>query len=1011
MARQSLYSIAPDAPFLTTLAARILDGTLLGDWPRTGPFWLSDVTIILPTRRARLALAEALLVATGGALLLPDIRTLGEDDSEEAPFLPPFDAAPLPPAAPAIERTLCLARLVDAWARSPAGAEVLASPPNAAEILGLAESLGEVLDDLTIEDADLTGFEAQIAGLDVAENWRQTRAFLTIVLDTWPTILAATGRADAVALRNLRLRREADAAPAIFGDRPVIAAGSTGSIPATADLLAAIARLPRGAVVLPGLDLGLTGAQHEALIAPAGNAHGHPQYGLARLLRRLGTTHAAVTELGPDTVSPRLRTVRHALAPAAETAGWAAARLDLAAHLPEALAGVTVIAARNEADESLAIAIAAREALALGQSVGIVSPDQVLSRRIAADLLRFDIEVDDAAGVPLFQSPVGRLLRQALAVAASDFAALDVAALLHNPAVDLGLGRAEIARRLTLLEMGVLRGQRLRPGTAGLLAGIATNLDGRADHPPRQLDDAEADAAADLVHRLAAALAPLTALGARPSLVAPDLIAALALSLDALLAGNDALLGLDAFRRLAEGFAQSGETGPAFPPRALDQVLAALSAGVTVTDPRPRRDDIAIWGRIEARLQNPDLLILAGLNEDVWPEPADPGPWLSRGMRLAAGLEPPERRHGLAAHDFEMGMGNARVMLAYALRRGTAPALPSRLVQRLDAFIGEAEAKRLHARGVPHLDSAARLDLADAPPRPAARPAPRPETALRPRKLSITEIETLFRSPYDIYARHVLRLRPLPALGAPPDARERGAMVHEVFARFVEEGHDFAAPDAPARLMELADEAFAGLDAIGERRDIWLARFAVAATQFLAFEREREPRVRRRHAEIEGVWVPPDSIPFRLSGRADRIDEMVDGTLEILDFKTGSIPSAKLMQALEAPQLLLEAAMARAGGFDAVVPAPAGALTYVKIGLGPEALVATPFRAPEGHDLPQAVEAASLRMQRLVAALLLTDALAMAARVRPVPGQRYAGDYDHLARTAEWTLAAADDSL
>lgn len=1010
MARRSIYSIAPDAPFLPTLATRVLDGTLLDEWPRTGPFWLSDVTIILPTRRARLGLAEAFLAQTGGALLLPDIRTLGEDNSEEAPFLPPFDAEPIPPAASTIERTLCLARLVDAWARSPAGAEVLASPPNAAEILGLAESLGTVLDDLTIEDADLTAFEEKVGALDVAENWRQTRAFLSIVLDTWPAILAASGRADAVDLRNRRLRREAEAASAIFGDRPVIAAGSTGSIPATADLLAAIARLPRGAVVLPGLDLGLTGPQHESLIDPANNAHGHPQYGLARLLRRLGTTHAAVTELRQAAESPRLEVIRRALAPADETADWAAAREALAPDLASALDGVSVIAARTEAEEALAIAVAARDALASGREVGIVSPDQVLSRRIAAELLRFGIEVDDAAGVPLFQSALGRLLRQSLAVAANGFAALDVAALLHNPAVGLGLGRAEVARRLALLELGVLRGQRVSPGPAGLFAGIAANVERRAEHLPRRLDEEEGEAAADLVTRLADALSPIVALLARPTVTGPDLVAALATMLDRLIAEASPPTGLDEFRHLVESFAISGEAGPSFAPRALDQVLAALLSGVTVTEARPRRGDIAIWGRLEARLQNPDLLILAGINEDVWPEPADPGPWLSRGMRLAAGLEPPERRHGLAAHDFEMGMGNAQVIVAYAQRRGTAPALPSRLVQRLDAFIGETEAKRLRERGQVFVAAASRLDLAATPPRPAPRPTPRPDASKRPRRLSITEIETLFRSPYDIYARHVLRLRPLPALGAPPDARERGAMVHDVFARFVMEGHDFAAPDAAQRLMALADEAFAGLDAIGERRDIWLARFAVAADQFLAFELAREPRVLRRHAEIAGTWSPPHSVPFSLSGRADRIDEMRDGTLEILDFKTGSIPSPKLMQALDAPQLPLEAAMARAGGFDAVAPAAASALTYLKIGLGPEALVETPFRVPPEYDVPAVAEAASMRMQRLVSTLLLSDAHPMAARIRPLPGQRHAGDYDHLARTAEWTIAAGDDS-
>src|SRR6185437_16114929 len=224
-----------------------------------------------------------------------------------------------------------------------------------------------------------------------------------------------------------------------------------------------------------------------------------------------------------------------------------------------------------------------------------------------------------------------------------------------------------------------------------------------------------------------------------------------------------------------------------FPPLGLDTVLAALMAGCEVRPSRPGRTDIAIWGRLEARLQQADLMILAGLNEDLWPEPADPGPWLSRGMRLAAGLEPPERRQGQAAHDFEMAVGNPEVLLAFSMRRGASPALPSPLLQRLEAFVGEAPAKTLRQRGAKWVEMARAIDAVVAT-RPAGRPAPRPPAAVRPRRLSITEIETLFRSPYDIYARHVLKLRALDPLGEEPGARERGSMIHTVFAAFVEAG-------------------------------------------------------------------------------------------------------------------------------------------------------------------------------------------------------------------------------
>src|SRR5690606_27211012 len=296
---------------------------------------------------------------------------------------------------------------------------------------------------------------------------------------------------------------------------------------------------------------------------------------------------------------------------------------------------------------------------------------------------------------------------------------------------------------------------------------------------------------------------------------------------------------------------------------------------------------------------------------------------------------------------FVQAMGNQHVILAYADRIGSSPALPSRLVQRLDAFIGEQAAKSLRAAGAPWLGLARKLD---AVPKvtPAQRPQPNPPAAHRPRKLSVTEIETLMRSPYDLYAKHVLRLKPLDALGEDPDARERGTIVHAIFARFVEEKQDVLAEGALARLMEIATEEFAGLDAIGERRDIWLRRFQTAAEQFLDFERERNGRVLERRAEVSGRWDLKLSEPFAITGQADRVDLLAGGTLEILDFKTGSPPTAAAMKGFEAPQLPVEALMAVNGGLKDIAPAPVSALTYIKIGLGPDAFKPSNFALPDG---------------------------------------------------------------
>ncbi|UYN98845.1 MAG: double-strand break repair protein AddB [Devosia sp.] len=1002
----SLFSIAPSTPFLPCLVAAIMDGRLLGDWPRSGPFWLSDVTVIVPTQRARQALAASFADHPDFLGLLPDIRTFGGEAGDEEPFLPPFDTAPLPPAASDFRRRLTLSHLVAGWARSERGRQAFSSPPGAAEIFSMSASLGRLIDDLIIEEQrpeDIAAIGAEL-GPDLGDYWLQTLDFLNIALAAWPAHLKILGLADPAMQRRLRLDRQAMATRHLYGERPVIAAGSTGSIPATARLLKAIADLPRGAVVLPGLDLDMTPATHEALLGGDDNPHGHPQYGLAHLLRHLGAGPAQVIELCANP-SPRTGLVNRALALTEETGLWSGQRLD-AATLATALAGVNVIAARNEDEEARAVALASRAALEAENSVGIITPDRNLARRIAAELRRFDIVVDDAAGAPLFHSPAGRLARQVLALVSGQYRPVDLMALLRNRAVVLDQDRTALSTLAEKIDLGLLRGQRPAPGLAGLRALLAGNLDGSLVYPALRLDTEEAAAITSLFDRLEHTMAPLAALLDTDRIDAGLFALALAETTAALTPAGP-LMGREELMAWAEQMGALAHTGHAFAPHGLDAVLFALMDGVDVRNREARRQDIAIWGQIEARLMSPALVILAGLNEDKWPGPADPGPWLSRGMRIKAGLEPPERMQGLAAHDFAQGMGNADVIVSYADRVGASPALPSRLVQRLDAFIGTDAATDLRRRGRHFLEQARRLD-AVAEVKPATRPAQSPPVDKRPRKLSVTEIETLMRSPYDIYAKHVLGLKPLDALGTDPDARERGNIIHDILGRFIEDGHDPLAPQAHDVLMDLARLGFSGLDAIGERRDIWLKRFSTTASQFLDYERTRAPFIAQRHAEKRGEWLLPLGGGFTITGRADRVDELQDGTLEIIDFKTGSPPDPGAMKGFEAPQLLVEALMAEVGAIADVAAARSSALTYIKIGLGPDAFVPKPFKTPDDMSVMDAAEEVGNRMQGHIEHFLFRDTL-MYPRLMPLKSQRFAGPYDHLSRLAEWTAIDGED--
>lgn len=661
----SLFTIAPHTPFLPCLVDAVMDGRLLGGWPQSGPFWLSDVTIVVPTRRAKDTLAEAFAAHPKAIGLLPDLRTFGGEEPDEEPFLPPFDAPALPSTASSLRRRLVLSRLVAGWATSDAGKQAFATPPTAAEIFSMSESLGRLIDDMTIEERTPEHLRAIGAdmGPELGAYWQQTLTFLDIALTTWPLLLATEELSDPASLRGVRLERQRVAAPFLFGDRPVIAAGSTGSIPATARLLNAIHELPRGAVVLPGFDQALTPGASAALRDVDTNPHGHPQYGLVHLLDVFRAKPDDVVELCAES-HPRTPLVNLALAPTPETALWSERRPHPAV-IAEALAGVSIIRARNEDEEARAIAIAARNALEHKQTVGIVTPDRNLARRIAAELKRFDIRVDDAAGAPLFQSPAGRLVRQILNFVAGGCAPVDLLALLRNGAARFGRTRAALDTLADDIDLGLLRGQRPDPGIAGLRAMLAAHLDGTLKYPARKLTPERGAEIAALFDWTATALAPIMALVERPSISGGDLAVALGAAAEAVSQGAE-LPGREELAKWAAELAGLVGEGHRFVPYGLEEVVAALMTGFDVRNREERRQDIAIWGQLEARLMSPDVMILGALNEDSWPGTADPGPWLSRGMRLAAGLEPPERQQGLAAHDFVQAIGNATVIVAYA---------------------------------------------------------------------------------------------------------------------------------------------------------------------------------------------------------------------------------------------------------------------------------------------------------------------------------------------------------
>jgi len=1004
-----LFTIPASAPFLPTLAAALLDGRLVpGYAPRRDPLALIDATIYLPNRRAARAFSFALLHALGAeAVILPRILPLGDIDEEALAFGEDADDEELPPAVDSTARRLVLARVVRQWTKqlkSAAGAEaLLATTP--ASAIALADQLAHFFDDLTLANVPFEAIrEAVPEHLD--RYWEISRDFLEIAHRGWNGYLAEQKLVDPAVRRERLLASEADRL-AKDGAGPVIAAGSTGSLPAVANLLRVIARRKDGAVVLPALDLLLDDESFDGLEAEDGDgAPGHPQFGLRRLLVQIGGKRADVVPLAAPAQPGRERLLSEAFRPAATTDRWSAR-----AAVGEALASVTLVEAAEPREEALAIAIALRENLESERTVAaLVTPDRALARRVAAELTRWNIAVDDSAGLPLAETEAGRFARLAAEVVAEGLAPVPLLGFLRHP-----LSRfARHPAAVDALEQAVLRGPRPAPGAGGLARAIAErSRNFHPRNPKARLAHADWTRAETLAAEIGAVLAPLAAFGEKPAPLAKLLEAHQQVLLAA---GFDFAGERPDIEALAEAFERLRTAAPgAFDLSLTDyaEAFAVLLSEPTVRAPLDPAARIRILGPLEARLLHVDRAIIGGLNERVWPPEPRSDAFVNRPMRRALGLDLPERRIGLSAHDLLQAMGAPEVILTRARRHAGAETVASRFWQRIAAVAPPAAWNEAKGRGQRFIEFAQALDRPSRRPQPVERPAPRPPRAARPKRLSVTEIGDLVRDPYTIYARHVLRIIPLEPIDADPGAAERGTVLHEALAEFTRAYPDGMPADALAHLCACGDRVLGTYADFPGTVAVWRARFHRMARWFIGEEAERRKRVEKILAEVSGkIEFRIAGEPFTLAARADRIDLFADASAGVVDYKTGAAPGLKEMQVGLAPQLPLEAAIVREGGFAEIPKASSiSEITVIRLSGGtPPGEVKRYQPAATNGNAGSCDALAEVSLKRLKG--LLTAFADEAQAYHPIPRPKWRlryGQYDHLARIAEWSIIDKED--
>lgn len=1052
MAIPRVFTIPASAPFMPTLIGALIGGEIVPGFapflPACGgapgkddPLALAGATLFLPTRRACRLAGELFLDLTGrDAVILPRIVAIGDIDEDEIVFAQAAtgplaaDALDLPPALGGFERRMLLAQLVLKWAARIAPDEKGAAPlvaNNPASALALADELARLIDDMTTRGVSWDRLD-QLVPDDVDRYWQLTLQFLKIAREAWPRILAERHAIESAARRDALIKAES-ARLAARADGPVIAAGSTGSMPATAELLATIAALPHGAVVLPGLDTDLDPESWE-LIGGRRDAEGresaaagHPQFAMQSLLRRIGIVRQEIVMLGKPAAHGRERLVSEALRPAAATHRWRdLVASDFADRLASALASLSVIEAANAEEEALAIAVALREALETPhKTAALVTPDRALARRVLAALARWNVAVDDSGGDALTDTSAGRFARLAAECVLAGLPPVGLLALLKHPLARLGARAGAHAPAVAALEMAILRGPRPQPGSAGLTRALSSfrselsrlRRGERSDlHPfdPRtSLTDRELDAAATLVERLTVAIAPLESIGKSSTPRPFAAFAALHQEVTAFLSrdehgeptaftGNDGVKLQEAFDEI---FRETGLT--VVLEDYADLFTAAISDRVVRRWNESPGVRIRIYGLLEARLQTVDRVVLGSLVEGVWPPETRSDPWLSRPMRQTLGLDLPERRISLSAHDFAQALGAGEVILAYPSKLAGAPTVISRFVQRLAAVAGEERWDRARRNGERYLAWARALD------RPLAinridKPAPRPPRAARPTALSVTDIESWLRDPYTIYAKHILKLRELDPVDLPPGAADRGIVIHGALSEFTKTYAAALPVDPAAALIDIGARHFAALEDYPEARAFWWPRFQRIARWFGGWETTRRASVTALLAETSGkIDLALDERTFTLRCRADRIERRPDGRFAILDYKTGTVPSEKQVRIGISPQLTLEAAILRRGGFAGIAAgASVAELVYVSLKGGELAGESKPINFKD--DDADAHAERALGKLAAVVARFEDEAQPYLPLVLSMWKSRY-GTYDHLARVKEWSVGGDDD--
>lgn len=967
---ENIFNIAQSCSLVDVLAKKF--SRIYAD----NPLELANVLFLLPNRRACVSLRDAFVRDNGlKPSILPQIVPIADADEDEI-FLNGSANSEvlrqLPPAIDNYERLFLFTRLIIS---KPA--EYGLPEMTFAQAFALAQDLAKLMDVFYNEQLSFDGLK-NLVPEQYAVHWQETLNFLQIISKYWPQILQERGLCDMVNRKNALLKAQAEIWQNNKPSGQVVAAGITALFPGLKQLLKTIKNLPNGEIYFYGLDKQLEDEAWEQA------DESHPQYELKQLLEFLQISRFEVNDAVKPHNAAREKLVSEMMRPALSTLEWRSLSAD---SLPsEATENLHLITTEDMGQEASAIAVIMRDTLnTASKTAALVTTDRNLARRVAAELERWQIKIDDSAGKPLHLTPVGIYLRSILEVLEADFSDSSVLALLKSPFIRLNSDLASVRRRVRDYELALRT-----PAYSGIKKEI----------PEKLLQD---------VVLLKQTIRPLAELYANPqadftALLQTHLQVAEALSGSKNGGGDKVLWRGDDGRKAAALFSKvlpQLKVLEQIDPKQYAAVLTRLMATETVRPLYGTHPRLKILGPIEARFNQYDVVIVGEVNEGVWPVLPSSDPWMSRPMKKDFGMPLPEKAIGVMAADFCQLMCAPEVYLTRAKRVTGTPMNKSRWLLRLETVL-KAYGKEAETLLDYKYTSLARLQDTPAVQDKIVVPAPKPPIESRPRRLSASWLERLICDPYSVFAAKILRLKQLDAPDKDLSFADYGNLIHGILEEFNTKFPQELPSDAREQLINIGLNKFQSAEISAELRAFWWPSFVKTVDWVLAQEAICRPDIKQIYNEVEGqMEFAAPAGPFIAEARADRLNFNKDGSIDIIDYKTGSIRSNKQVHAGYAPQLPIEGLIAASGGFSKngrkIPTGKVNKLSYWRLG----------NKITEITETDKVLAQTRENLQKLISAFDF-ETTPYLARPNPKYVPKYS-EYDHLERIKEWATEEDDE--